>query len=286
MSKKLPALQFYVGDWRKDPGVQALDYERRGVWFELLLLMHESEQRGKLLLNGKAMPDEAIARLLGLDVQKWTKIKNALLDYGVARIDEDTGALMSKRMVDDEDKRQKKVEAGRKGGKKSRPPGEPKHPPKQTGSKPEAEGEAKEGSSVSPSNSTSSSDKKNSGTDPDEPGFDEFWDAYDKKVDKKKSKQKWKKLSKGDKEDVMEFIPIYKAYQPDARYRKNPTTFFNNRSWEDEFIVSEVSAGRTANDKNPDNGRPTEDQGLHTGGFKTEYDRDPIAEFENENKDN
>jgi hypothetical protein len=33
MSKdKLPALQFYTGDWRKDPGVQALDHELKGIW--------------------------------------------------------------------------------------------------------------------------------------------------------------------------------------------------------------------------------------------------------------
>lgn len=116
MSKKLPAFQLYPGDWRKDPGVQALDFEYRGVWFELLLLMHESDQRGKLLLNGKAMPDEAIARLLGLDKQKFSKIKSTLLDYGVASICEETGALINRRMVRDEEIRQKRREAGKKGG--------------------------------------------------------------------------------------------------------------------------------------------------------------------------
>ena len=53
----LPALQFYGGDWRKDPGIQALNYFDRGVWFEMLLMMHESEDRGKLVLNGRATPN-------------------------------------------------------------------------------------------------------------------------------------------------------------------------------------------------------------------------------------
>ena len=62
MTDKCPSLQWYPGDWRKDPGVQALDYESRGVWFEILMLMFESSTRGKLMLNGNPMPDEALAR--------------------------------------------------------------------------------------------------------------------------------------------------------------------------------------------------------------------------------
>ena len=50
---KVPSIQFYPADWRKDPGVQALTYEERGIWIEILFLMHESEERGKLTLNGK-----------------------------------------------------------------------------------------------------------------------------------------------------------------------------------------------------------------------------------------
>ena len=61
---KLPALQFYPGDWRKDVGVQSLTYHDRGVWFEILMLMHESEPRGMLLLNGRPVTDEALGRLL------------------------------------------------------------------------------------------------------------------------------------------------------------------------------------------------------------------------------
>jgi hypothetical protein len=112
---KLPAFQFYPADWRKDPGVQSLGYFERGVWFEILCLMHESQQRGKLLLNGRPMPDEALARLLGLDKQLLTKTLTTLLDYGVASRDEQ-GALISRRMVKDEELRQIRTEAGKKGG--------------------------------------------------------------------------------------------------------------------------------------------------------------------------
>lgn len=78
--------------------------------------MHESEQRGKLLLNGKPMPDEALARLLGLDKQIVTKTISTLLEYGVASQCPETGALMCRRMVRDENLRVIRQEAGKKGG--------------------------------------------------------------------------------------------------------------------------------------------------------------------------
>ena len=113
---KLPAFQFYPGDWRKDPGVQALSYHDRGIWFEILCLMHESEQRGKLLLNGKPVPNEALARLLGLDKQILTKTLSTLLEYGVCTRDPATNALMNRRMVRDEELRKIRQESGKKGG--------------------------------------------------------------------------------------------------------------------------------------------------------------------------
>lgn len=46
---KMPAFQFYPADWRKDPGIQALDRHDRSVWFDMLCIMHESDERGSTL---------------------------------------------------------------------------------------------------------------------------------------------------------------------------------------------------------------------------------------------
>jgi hypothetical protein len=113
---KLPAFQFYPGDWRKDMGVQSLSFHDRGVWWEMLCLMHESEKRGVLILNGKAMEPASLARLLGLDNQILTTTITSLLTSGVASRDEDTGAIYSRRMVRDEKLRKIRSEAGSKGG--------------------------------------------------------------------------------------------------------------------------------------------------------------------------
>jgi len=115
-SGRLPAFQFYPADWRKDPGVQSLDFETRGIWWEIICLLHESDERGVLLLNGQPMPETALCRLLGLDNQKLTTALTTLLSYGVAKRRESDGAIYSKRMVADEKLRQIRKEAGAKGG--------------------------------------------------------------------------------------------------------------------------------------------------------------------------
>ena len=69
--------------------------------------------------------------------------------------------------------------------------------------------------------------------------FEEFWNDYEKKVGKKdKLVPKWRKLSDVDKINIKAYIPLYKTAQPDKKYRKNPETFLNNKSWNDEIICN------------------------------------------------
>jgi hypothetical protein len=67
--------------------------------------------------------------------------------------------------------------------------------------------------------------------------FDWFWNEYDKKVgDKQKLKKKWNKLSDEERQNAMNYIELYKQSVPDKQFRKNPETFLNNKSWNDEII--------------------------------------------------
>jgi len=115
---KLPSIQWYPGDWRKDPGVQSLDYESRGVWFEILMLMFESENRGELILNGVPMPDDALAQILGLTTFKIKQILNKLVAHGVASRNQTTGTLYCRRLLRDEDLRKVRASCGSLGGSK------------------------------------------------------------------------------------------------------------------------------------------------------------------------
>lgn len=65
--------------------------------------------------------------------------------------------------------------------------------------------------------------------------FEEFWDLYGKKVERRKCENKWKKLSKDDVDAIMQFVPIYKESVSSKKYQKNPFTFLNSRIWEDDW---------------------------------------------------
>lgn len=117
MPTHLPAYQWYPGDWRKDPAVQSLSYHDRGVWRELLDIMHEAQPRGCLCVRGRWLVDEEIARILGLSKEEWMECRERLEENGVPGIHEETGGIYSKRMTRDEALRAAKSEAGRKGGK-------------------------------------------------------------------------------------------------------------------------------------------------------------------------
>lgn len=67
--------------------------------------------------------------------------------------------------------------------------------------------------------------------------FEVFWNLYDKKVgDKDKLIKKWLALSDLDRAAAIKYIPGYIASKPDKQFRKDPTTFLNNKSWNDEII--------------------------------------------------
>jgi uncharacterized protein YdaU (DUF1376 family) len=113
-----PYIALYIGDWRKDLAVQSLSFYHRGIWFELLMLMHCSEERGRLVLSGKPMTTVALSRLLGLSERETSSAVEILVSQGVASRDK-RGALINRRMAREEDIRKKRKEAGALGGSKA-----------------------------------------------------------------------------------------------------------------------------------------------------------------------
>lgn len=66
--------------------------------------------------------------------------------------------------------------------------------------------------------------------------FAEWWESYDKKINRGDCKKKWKKLSDADKAAIKEHTPKYVASTPDKQFRKNPLSYLNEKSWKDEII--------------------------------------------------
>ena len=65
--------------------------------------------------------------------------------------------------------------------------------------------------------------------------FDRFWNLYDKKIDRKKCQSKFRKLKQKDISKIFETLPKYIKSTPDKQFRKNPSTYLNNESWNDEL---------------------------------------------------
>ncbi|MBY9021921.1 MAG: hypothetical protein KGD67_12770 [Candidatus Lokiarchaeota archaeon] len=55
--------------------------------------------------------------------------------------------------------------------------------------------------------------------------------------------KKEKVLDDIDKEIIMDYLPMYKNAEPNKKFRKNPETFLNNESWNDELIINNDGKG-------------------------------------------
>lgn len=69
------------------------------------------------------------------------------------------------------------------------------------------------------------------------PSFEDFWELYDKKIDKPKCEKKWKKINQGAREKILEHLALYVRATPDRQYRKNPLKYLTSESWKDEVIT-------------------------------------------------
>lgn len=73
-----------------------------------------------------------------------------------------------------------------------------------------------------------------------------FWDAYDKKIDRKKCLTKWQTLTAEDHQAILLNVPAYVKKYPNPQLRKNPLTYLNGENWKDPIVSSSQSGTRSA----------------------------------------
>ena len=66
--------------------------------------------------------------------------------------------------------------------------------------------------------------------------FEDFWQAYDKKVDKKQTEAVWNKMPEKDRILAMEGMDNHKSGR-ERKYWKDPVRYLRDRRWEDEAQV-------------------------------------------------
>jgi hypothetical protein len=86
-------------------------------------------------------------------------------------------------------------------------------------------------------NNDNNENKENNTSLKNEEEFYYFWDAYDKKKDKKKCFSKWLKLNVTDKAKIFETVGDYIKVNSNEQYRKNPLSYLNGECWNDDIKV-------------------------------------------------
>lgn len=111
---KRPAFQFYPADWRRDAALQSCSVAARGLWIELMCVMHDCDPYGVLAVNGRPMSTAQLARLVGEQEKAVVRMLAELEDAGVCSRDKE-GRLFSRRMVKDERVREVRAAGGQAG---------------------------------------------------------------------------------------------------------------------------------------------------------------------------
>jgi len=112
---KRPSFQFYPGDWLRDTGLRSCSAAARGLWMDILCFMHEGSPYGYLKVNHKVILSPNLARMCGLTLEETEGCLAELSEAGVFETDAD-GVIFSRRMIRDEELRNKRAACGHLGG--------------------------------------------------------------------------------------------------------------------------------------------------------------------------
>ncbi len=230
MARTLPYFPFYPEDWLSDEKLRACSLAARGLWIDMLSLMHKNDRRGYLQLNAKPLSLEQLSRMTGSSTEEVSRLYAELFNAGVFSVSED-GSIYSRRMTRDEQIRQVRSEAGTKGaavchGKTSgKPLANCQQTPGQTS-----------GSGIG-SGSESSGKGGAGGKGPDPPGFAEFWEAWPVKENRKPAVRAWRKISP-DAALVAVIVAAVQRHKQSDRWRRgiipHASTWLNEERWNDQ----------------------------------------------------
>lgn len=112
---KLPWFKFYPSDWAGDRKLHMCSIAARGLWADLLCVMHEAEPYGHLVTDGHPVTMRQIASLAGITPPECGKLMAELESAGVYSRTEDK-TIYSRRMVRDKAKAEKDRNNGKGGG--------------------------------------------------------------------------------------------------------------------------------------------------------------------------
>jgi len=110
-----PWMKFYTSDWRSDPRLKMCSPAARGMWIEMICLMHEATPYGHLLIHGQSPNEAQLASLTGIPSAEVPDLIGELERLGVfSRTRE--GVVYSRKLVRMAAKAALERKSGQKGG--------------------------------------------------------------------------------------------------------------------------------------------------------------------------
>lgn len=263
--REQPYIPFYASDFLSDEKLRECSAETVGVYIMLMCLMHKQEEYGVILLKQKDKQNESnvlnfaykIAKHLPFDVDTIKRALDELIDNDVVQLEgENSDRLSQKRMVKDAQLSQKRAEAGKKGGS-ARAKVANSFASDFAKAKLQANSE-NEIESENEINNINNNTKKNSKSDSEKERvkkqFAEFWSEYPRKVAKAKAEKAWE-IEKPTNEEFDRIMQALRKQKQSIQWTKDggqfiphPTTWLNQRRWEDETEDITHGADRGNND--------------------------------------
>ncbi len=108
-----PWFKFYPTDWRQDPCLRICSLAARGLWIEMIALMHQSSPYGHLLVSDLSPTDAQLAALVGCPSEQVPHLLGELEAAGVFSRTR-SGVIYSRKMT----RMQKKAATARNNGRK------------------------------------------------------------------------------------------------------------------------------------------------------------------------
>ena len=199
MSKD-PAVLFYTSDFLS--GTFTMTNEQVGMYIRLLCLQHQ---------KGKLTQKDMLSICKAYDVDIWSKfVKDGEFFY-------------NERMYNETIRRQKFSESRRNNAKSTKNESTSKAYAKHM----ETETE----------NETITKNRTKTKTEILDAKFEDWWLWYDYKKSKEKAKKSWNSLTEQEKDLALQTVQAYVNSTPDKTYRKHPTTYLNQKCFNDEIIT-------------------------------------------------
>lgn len=227
-----PWLKFYPTDWRSDPRLRMCGLAARGLWIELIALMHEAVPYGHLLVSGLSPTDAQLAVLAGAPSDQ---IPGLLGELEAAGVFSRTGAgvIYSRKMT----RMAKKAAIARKNGKNGGNPSLRKEKGNHASDNQNPTGTDK----PQKLETRNQSEEREAKASLVRSRFSEFWDAYPHRDGKRNRSGAMRSYERAVKRGASEQDIIDGALRAhgDRRVRegfaRDPTTWLNQEGWADEI---------------------------------------------------